>query len=99
MDGQSAYIVKNPPDYFVYSLKFSDVDFFRVAYPISSSEIERTASGIRRLKTTFSRAMNSEWENDLNLIHMHTTGSINVEEMCKCLLEKTTKIVFIIIGF
>ena len=49
--------------------------------------------------SAFSRAMNSEWENDLNLIHMHITGSINVEEMCKCLLEKTTKIVFIIIGF
>ena len=54
-------IVKNPPDYFVDSLKFTGVDFFRVASPICFSEVGRTVSGIRRFKTAFSRAMNDEW--------------------------------------
>lgn len=32
--------------------------------------------------------MNEEWENDLNLIHMHMTGSINVEQIVQMFIAK-----------
>ena len=49
--------------------------------PISFSEAERAASGIRRLKTSFRNEMTDERESNLTLLQIHTTGSINVEEI------------------
>ena len=49
--------------------------------PISPSGSERVASGIRRLKTAFRNTMKDDRESNLNLLQIHTTGSINVEQI------------------
>ena len=85
-------MVKIPRDSFVDVLKFADVDFFTnirirkllllgATSPISSSEAEKAASGIIRLKTAFRNNIKDERGSNLNLLQMHTTGSINVEEL------------------
>ena len=44
--------------------------------------------------------MKDERESDLNLIQMHITGSINVEEIVQMFIrKKPTKIALVIIGF
>lgn len=40
------------------------------------------------METAFIKTMNEEWENDLNLIHMHMTGSINVEQIVQMFIAK-----------
>ena len=83
-------MVKIPRDSFVDVLKFADVDFFTnirkllllgATSPIISSEAEKAASGIIRLKTAFRNNIKDERGSNLNLLQMHTTGSINVEEL------------------
>ena len=59
-----------------------------MAFPFSSSEAEKATPGSRRLETAFIKTMNEEWENDLNLIHMHMTGSINVEQIVPMFIAK-----------
>ena len=97
-DGQIAYMVEIPRDSFADVLKVADVDFFPnirkllltgATSPISSSEAERAASGILRLKTAFRNNMKDERESNLNLLQMLTTGSINVEEILQMFTEKT----------
>ena len=61
--------------------------------PISSSEAERAASGIRRLKTAFRNAMEDERESNLNLLQIHTAGSINVE-ILQMFIKKTLRRLF-----
>ena len=56
--------------------------------PISSSGAERANSGIRRLKTAFRNTMKDERENNLNLLEICTTGSINVE-ILQMFIKKT----------
>ena len=56
--------------------------------PISSSGEERATSGIRRLKTAFRNTMKDERENNLNLLEIYTTGSINVE-ILQMFIKKT----------
>ena len=51
----------------------------RTTFPISSSEAGRAASEVRRLKTAFSNTTKDERESNLNLLQIHSTGSINVE--------------------
>ena len=46
---------------------------------MSSSEAERAASGIRRLKTAFRNTIKDERVRNLNLLQIHIAGSINVE--------------------
>ena len=85
-------MVKISRDSFVDVLKFADIDFFTnirirkllllgATSPISSSEAEKAASGIIRLKTAFRNNIKDERRSNLNLLQMHTTGSINVEEL------------------
>ena len=47
--------------------------------PRSSSDARRAASGIRSLKTAFRNTTKDERESNLNLLQIHTTGSIDVE--------------------
>ena len=46
------------------------------------------ASGISCLKTTFRNTVKHERESNLNLLQMHTTGSINVE-ILQIFIKKT----------
>ena len=88
--GQSEYMVEIPRYSFGDVLKVADVYFFLnirkllltgATSTIRSSEVERTASGIIRLKTAFRNNIKDERGSNLNLLQMHTTGSINVEEL------------------
>ena len=62
--------------------------------PIRSSEVERAASGIRRLKTAFRNTMKDERDSSLNLLQIHTTGSINVEDMLQMFINKNPRRLF-----
>ena len=102
-DGKST----SSPDDFVDALKIAGFDFFPnvrkllsigVVSPFSVSEVQKIK--IRRLKTAFRSVMKDERESDLNLIQMHITGSINVEEIVQMFIrKKPTKIALVIIGF
>ena len=59
---------------------------------ISSSEAERSAPGIRRLKTAF-RNMGDEQKSNLNLLQVHTPGSTDIE-ILKIFIKKTPRRVF-----
>ena len=68
----------------------------RATSPRSSSEAERAASGIRRLKTFFRSTIilnGDERESNLNLLQIHTTGSINVE-ILQILIKKPPRRLF-----
>ena len=70
---------------------FSDVRkllLIEATSPISSSEAERVASGIRTLKTAFRRTLKDERENDLNLIQIHAADGISIEEVVQIFLRK-----------
>ena len=65
-DGKKAYQVVEPPDGLLDSLKLADKDLFPnirrlliigCVSPIGSTEAERAASGIRRLKTPYRSTM------------------------------------------
>ena len=73
------YNIMEPPDSFLEALKYTEPDLYPstnqlliigCVSPISSTEAERTASGVHRLKTTYRSAMSDEREQDLNLIHL-----------------------------
>ena len=96
-------MVKIPRDKFVDVLKFADVDFFTnirkllllgATSPISSSEAEKAASRIIRLKTAFRNNTKDERGSNLNLLQIHTTGSINVEEILQMFIKKEPRRLF-----
>ena len=60
---------------------------------ISSSEAERSAPGIRRLKTAFRNIMEDEQKSNLNLLQIHTPGSNDIE-ILKIFIKKTPRRVF-----
>ena len=71
VDGKSSYIVENPPDGFVIALKVANSGnllLIAATLPINFSEVERTASGIQRLKTVFRSSMKDDQECNLNLL-------------------------------
>ena len=98
-------MVKISRDSFVDVLKFADIDFFTnirirkllllgATSPISSSEAEKAASGIIRLKTAFRNNTKDERGSNLNLLQIHTTGSINVEEILQMFIKKEPRRLF-----
>ena len=79
VDGKNSFSVNDPPDSFLESLEFADVD----CYPnirqlliigcvsaIGFTEAERAASGICRLKASYRTTMSDERDGDLNLIQL-----------------------------
>ena len=67
--------------------------------PISSSELEKAALGIIKLKTAFRNNMKDEQQSNINLLQIHATGSINVKEILQMFIKNPKKIVFIIFSF
>ena len=65
--------------------------------PISSSEAERAASGIRRLKAAFRNTIKDERVRNLNSLQIHIAGSINVEILQMFVKKNPKKIVLILI--
>ena len=49
------------------------------------------ASGIRRLKTAFRNTMKDDRESNLNLLQIHTTGSINVKQIFQMFIKKSPR--------
>ena len=79
VDGKASYSVDDPPDSFLGSLEFADIDCYPnicqlliigCVSPIGSTEVEREESGVRRLKTPYRTIMSGEREGDLNLIQL-----------------------------
>ena len=77
VDGKASYSVKDPPDSFLESLEVADIDCYpnirqllviSCVSTIGSTEAERAASGIRRLKTPYRTTKSDEREGDLNLL-------------------------------
>ena len=85
-----------PPDSFLEALKYTEPDLYPstnqlliigCVSPISSTEAERTASGVHRLKTTYRSAMSDEREQDLNLIHLQRVTDVDENEVIKTFIQ------------
>ena len=73
VDGKEQYQI-NPPDGLLETISLADYDFFPnikkllvigCISPIGSTEAERAASGVTRLKTPFRSTMGDQRESDL----------------------------------
>ena len=90
VDGKAAFSLTEPPDGFIDSLSLADADFFPnvrklilgATSPVGSTEAERAASGIRRLKTPYRSTMSDLREGNLNLIQLQRiVPEIDVDEV------------------
>ena len=91
VDGKQAFVISDPPDGFIETLTFADEDFFPsvrqllligATSPIGSTEAERAASGIRRLKSPYRSKMSDIREGNLNLIQLQRiVPQIDVEKV------------------
>ena len=79
MKGKDCYMLEEPTDSLIETLNATDKDRFPNLYkileiaclsPLASTEAERAASGIRRLKTAYRTTMTDEREGKLNLIQL-----------------------------
>ena len=61
------------------------------ASPLSSSEAEMIASEITRLKNDLKKIMRGNRESNLNLPQIHTTGSINVDQIPQMFIKNLLK--------
>ena len=88
---------QDQPDSIIKMLKFADLDFFPnlrrllligAVSPIGSTEAERAASGIRRLKTDFRSTMTDPRESDLNVLQMQQITTVNVDRVADMFIKK-----------
>ncbi len=102
-DGRAGYQIPKPPDRFLDVLQFADEDcfpnirnllFIGCISPIGSCEAERSASGIRRLKTAYRSTMSSERESNLNLIQMQQVTMIDVDEVLNMFIDRNPRRLF-----
>ena len=79
VDGKDCYMLEEPTGSLIETLNATDKDHFPNLYkileitflsPLASTEAERAASGIRRLKTAYITTMTDEREGNLNLIQL-----------------------------
>ena len=84
-------------------LKFADLDLFpnlrRLLLiggvsSIGSTEAERAASRIRRLKTDFRSTMTDPRESDLNVLQMQQITTVNVERVADMFIKKHSRRLF-----
>ena len=92
VDGKKSYNIAEPPDSFLEAWKYSGLDFYPnirqlliigCVSPISSTESERAASGVRRLKTLYRSTMSDEREGYLNLIQLQRVTDVDEKEVVK----------------
>ena len=102
-DGKKAYQVVEPPDGLLDSLKLADKDFFPnirrlliigCVSPIGSTEAERAASGIRRLKTPYRSTMSDIREGNLNLIQLQRLAEIDIEDVAQIFINDNPRRMF-----
>lgn len=103
VDGKKAYQISEQPDGLLDCLKLADEDCFPnirklliigCISPIGSTEAERAASGIRRLKTAYRSTMSDEREGNLNLIQLQRLVNIDVDKVAEIFLEKNKRRLF-----
>ena len=89
--------IEDQPESNIETLGFADLDFFPnirkllligAVSPIGSTEPERAASGIRRLKTVFRSTMTDRLESNLNLLQMQQTTTVNVDRVAEVLIKQ-----------
>ena len=85
--------MSDPPGSFLVALKIVDGDCFpsthhllTIGYvsPIGSTEADRAASGVRRLKTPYHSTMTDEREGDLNLMSYENVYRLTTKEVVYC---------------
>ena len=97
VDSKPGFTLEDPPDGIIVALNFADTDFFPnirkllilgATSPIGSTKAERTASGIRRLKTPYQTTMGDKRESDLNLLHLQRISHIDIQSVAKMFIRK-----------
>ena len=103
VDGKSAYQIVEPPDGLLDCLNLADEDCFPnirkllmigCLSPVGSSEAERAASGIRRLKTAYRSTMNDDREGNLNLIQLQRITNVDIDKVVDIFLKKQKRRLF-----
>ena len=69
------------------------------ASPVGSSELKRVASGVVWLKNALRNIMKDEQESNLNLLQIHTAGSINIEQILQMFIKNAGRFFFTIFHF
>ena len=76
---------------------FADTDFFPnipkllilgATSLIESTEAEKAASGIRRLKTPYRSTMGDKRKSDLNLLHLQPISNIDIQSVTQMFIRK-----------
>ena len=96
VDGKDCYMLEEPTDSLIETLNATDKYYFPNLYkileiacisPLVSTEAERTASGIRRLKTAYRRTMADERERNLNLIQLQGMAEIDTIKVANIFIK------------
>ena len=96
VDGKEQYQI-NPPDGLLETISLADYDFFPNIKKllvigcislIGSTEAERAASGVRRLKTLFRSTMGEQREIDLNLLQLQQVEDIDIDKAVASFIKK-----------
>ena len=99
VDGKEQYQI-NPPDGLLETISLADYDFFPnikkllvigSISPIGSTEAERAASGVRRLKTPFRSTMGEQRESDLNLLLLQRVKDIDIDKVVVSFIKKNPR--------
>ena len=103
VDGKPGFTLEDPPDGVNEASNFADTDFFPnirkllilgATSSIGSTEAERTASGIRRLKTPYRSIMSDKRESDLNLLHLQRMSKIDIQSVAQIFIRKYPRKMF-----
>ena len=96
VNGKKPYNIVEPPDSFLEALKYAEPDFYPdirqlliigCVSPTSSTKVERSASGVCRLKTPYRSTMSDEREGDLNLIQLQRVADVDENEVIKTFIQ------------
>ena len=102
VDGKQQYQI-NPPDDLLETISLADYDFFPntkkllvigCISPIGSTEAEKAASGVRRLKTRFRSTMGEQRESDLNLLQLQRVQDMYIDQVVPSFIKKNPRRLF-----
>ena len=104
VDGKPANQLSEPSDSFINALQMAYLDSFPnirklltigCVSPIGSTEAERAASGIRRLKTPYWSTMSDSREGDLNLIQLQKVTEIDISKVAQIFVNLNRRRLFV----
>ena len=103
VDGKSGFTLEDPPDGIIEALNFADTDFspnicklliLGATSPIGSTEAERAASGIKRLKSPYPRSVGDKRESHLNQLHPQQISNIDIQSVTQMFNRKYPQKIF-----